>query len=149
MESQEPDKDGTGFPVFLSLLSGHLFGWEWVGTTETHAYWNFIMSWGLEVRFKVVLSGLSCLVMSSSLWLHALQHARLPCPFLSPGVCSNSCPLSWWCYPSEWMVFDFFSCQNHIFTWTDDLNTMYSFLLSVISGGKKWTLVWVRKIETC
>ena len=22
-----------------------------------------------------------------------LQHARLPCPSLSPGVCSNSCPL--------------------------------------------------------
>ena len=28
-----------------------------------------------------------------------LQHARLPCPSLSPGVCSNSCPLSQWCYP--------------------------------------------------
>ena len=26
------------------------------------------------------------------------QHARLPCPSLSPGVCSNSCPLSQWCY---------------------------------------------------
>ena len=23
----------------------------------------------------------------------------LPCPSLSPRVCSNSCPLSWWCYP--------------------------------------------------
>ena len=30
---------------------------------------------------------------------HGLQHARLPCP-LSPGDCSNSCPLSWWCYPT-------------------------------------------------
>ena len=26
--------------------------------------------------------------------LHELQHARLPCPLLSPRVCSNSCPLS-------------------------------------------------------
>ena len=25
--------------------------------------------------------------------------ARLPCLSLSPGVCSNSCPLSRWCYP--------------------------------------------------
>ena len=24
--------------------------------------------------------------------------ARLPCPSLSPGVCSNSCPFSWWRY---------------------------------------------------
>ena len=29
---------------------------------------------------------------------HRLQHATLPCPSLSPGVCSNSCPLSQWCY---------------------------------------------------
>ena len=27
-----------------------------------------------------------------------LQHARLLCSSLSPGVCSNSCPLSRWCY---------------------------------------------------
>ena len=36
-------------------------------------------------------------VMSSSLWPCRLQHARIPCPSLSSGVCSNSCPLSWWC----------------------------------------------------
>ena len=29
---------------------------------------------------------------------HELQHARLPCPSVSPRVCSDSCPLSWWCY---------------------------------------------------
>ena len=27
-----------------------------------------------------------------------LQHSKLPCPLLSPGVCSDSCPLSQWCY---------------------------------------------------
>jgi len=37
--------------------------------------------------------------MSSSLWPHELQHTRLPCPLLSPRVCSNSCPLSQWCHP--------------------------------------------------
>ena len=31
---------------------------------------------------------------SDSLQFHGLQHVRLPCPSLSPGVCSNSCPLS-------------------------------------------------------
>ena len=36
-------------------------------------------------------------VMSDSLRPHGLQHARLPCPPVSPGVCSNSCALSWWC----------------------------------------------------
>ena len=38
--------------------------------------------------------------MSYSLWLHELQHARLPCPSLSPGACSNSCSLSQWCHPT-------------------------------------------------
>ena len=36
--------------------------------------------------------------MSNSLWPHGLQHSRLPCPLLSPRVCSNSCPLSQWCH---------------------------------------------------
>ena len=35
--------------------------------------------------------------MSNSLQPHGLQQARLPCPSLSPEVCSNSCPLCWWC----------------------------------------------------
>ena len=36
--------------------------------------------------------------MSDSLWPHGLQHTSLLCPPLSPRVCSNSCPLSQWCY---------------------------------------------------
>ena len=38
--------------------------------------------------------------MSDSLWPHELQHTRFPCPSLSPGVCSNSCPSSRWCFPT-------------------------------------------------
>ena len=37
----------------------------------------------------------------SHVWLlrpHGLQQVRLLCPSLSPRVCSNSCPLSQWCY---------------------------------------------------
>ena len=37
-------------------------------------------------------------VMSDSLRPHGLQHMRLLCPLLFPRVCSNSCPLSQWCY---------------------------------------------------
>ena len=40
----------------------------------------------------------SCSVVSNSLQPHGLQHTRIPCPSLSPGICSNSCPLSQWCY---------------------------------------------------
>ena len=46
-------------------------------------------------------------VMSDSLWIHGLQHARLPCP-LSPWV--FSCPLSWWCHATISSSFVTFSC---------------------------------------
>ena len=39
-------------------------------------------------------------VVSDVLWPHGLQHSRLPCPSLRPGVCSNSCPWSQWCHPT-------------------------------------------------
>ena len=38
--------------------------------------------------------------MSNSLQPHGWQHARLLHPILSPGVCSNSCSLSWCCHPT-------------------------------------------------
>ena len=34
-------------------------------------------------------------VVSDSLRLHGLQHTGLPCPSLSPGAYSNSCPVNW------------------------------------------------------
>ena len=39
-------------------------------------------------------------VVSNSLQPRGLQHARSPCPSPTPGVYSNSCPLSWWCHPT-------------------------------------------------
>ena len=42
----------------------------------------------------------SCSIVSDSLRLHGLQHARLPCPSPTPRACSNSCPSSQWCHPT-------------------------------------------------
>ena len=39
-------------------------------------------------------------VMSDSLRPHGLQHSRLSCPSPTPGVYSNSCPLSRRCHPT-------------------------------------------------
>ena len=39
--------------------------------------------------------------MSDSLQPHGLQHARPPCPLPSPGVYSNTCPLSQWPRPTS------------------------------------------------
>ena len=41
-------------------------------------------------------------VVSDSLQPHGLQHAGPPCPSPTPGVYSNSSPLSRWCHPTTW-----------------------------------------------
>ena len=62
---------------------------------------NFIFSFqftaNLSRRYSAVQFSRS--FMSDSLWPHGLQHARPPCPSPTPGVHSNSCPLSRWCHP--------------------------------------------------
>ena len=57
--------------------------------------WYFIVTWFPSLRF---CGCCSVTVISSSLRPHGLQHARLPCPSLPPGVCS--CPWSRWCHPT-------------------------------------------------
>ena len=53
-----------------------------------------LQSMGLQ-RTDYYICCCGCSVAKLGLTLHGLQHARLPCPSLSPRVCSNSCPLSW------------------------------------------------------
>ena len=53
-----------------------------------------------KLLFHLVLSQFSHSVVSDSLRPQGLQHARLPCPSLSPGTWSNSCPSSQWCHPT-------------------------------------------------
>ena len=61
-------------------------------------------SWLRSVQF-------SHSVVSDSLWPHGLQHARPSCPSPTPGVYSNSCPLSQWCHPTiSSSVISFSSC---------------------------------------
>ena len=57
----------------------------------------------------------SCSVVSDSLWPHESQHTRLPCPSPTPGVYSNSCPLSRWCHPAISSSFiPFSSCPQSL-----------------------------------
>ena len=42
---------------------------------------------------------------------------RLPCPSPTPGACSNTFPLSWWCHPTiSSSVIPFFSCPQSFST---------------------------------
>ena len=60
----------------------------------------------LDLSVPIFLRGLAFVVVFQSLshvqifvtpWIIA---CLTPHPSLSPRVCSNSCPLSWWCHPS-------------------------------------------------
>ena len=55
-------------------------------------------SWEFLGQFSPVQFNNS--VMSDSLQSHGLQDARPPCPSPTPGVYSNSCPLSQWYHPT-------------------------------------------------
>ena len=50
--------------------------------------------------------------MSDILRPCGLQYARLPCSSLSPGVCSNSCPMSQWCHPTMSSSVALFLCPQ-------------------------------------
>ena len=99
----------------------HRWGWD---NKHYNSHWttNFITC-RLPPVFKnstcllqcLILMSLHCSVTQSCptlCWPHWLQHTRLPCPSPSPRVCSNSCPVSWWCHPtiSLFSVVPFSSC---------------------------------------
>ena len=60
-------------------------------------------------------SSVQSLRVSNSLRPHESQHARPPCPSPTPGVHSNSCPLSQWCHPAiSSSVIPFSSCPQSL-----------------------------------
>ena len=67
----------------------------------------------LAFLYIQALSQFSHSVVSDSLRSHGLQHARPPCSSPTPGVYSNSCPLSLWCHPTiSSSVLPFSSCPQ-------------------------------------
>ena len=103
--------------------------------------WVFVTPWTVAHQAPLSMgmdahSSISVVVQSlshvKSVWLHRLQHARLPCASPAPGACSNSCPSSQWCHPTiSSSVVPFFSCfQSFPASW--------SFLMSLLfaPGGR-------------
>ena len=78
-------------PLFLSKFAFPL----WIPNIgAVHGGSLVLFSWGFELLL------LSPNILFDSLPPHEVQHIRLPCPSLSNGVGSKSCPLSWWCHPT-------------------------------------------------
>ena len=96
-------------------------------------------------------------VVSNALRPHESQHARPPCPSPSPGVHSNSRPLSRWCYPAiSSSVVPFSSCpqslpasesfpMSQLFSWggpSTRVSALASFLSKNTQGWSplEWTV---------
>ena len=61
---------------------------------------EFYICFGVQYCIQFSSTQFSLSVVSDYLWPHGLQHTRLPCLSPTPGDCSNSRPLSWWCHPA-------------------------------------------------
>ena len=78
-----------------------------------------------------------CLTLRS----FGLQHASLPCPSLSPRVCSNSCPLCWGCHPTITSSVNHFSSCSVLNLSQYQENYRYQGNISCKDGlnkGQKW-----------
>ena len=71
-------------------------------------------------------------VVSDSLWPRGLKHARPSSSSPTPGVYSNSCPLSWWCHPTVSSSVDPFSSHLQSFPASGSFQMRHLFT----SGGQ-------------
>ena len=84
--------EGNGNPLQYSCLENPKDRGAWRATVHGVAK--------NETQLNEYFAVVQWLVMSDFLHPHELQHVRIPCPSLSPGVCANSCPLSQWYHPT-------------------------------------------------
>ena len=115
-----------------------------------------LMSW-LNVNHKKRLHQFSSVhfshsVESNSLRPYELQHARPPCLSPTPGVHSDSRPLSWWCHPAiSYSVIPFSSCPQSLpvsesFQWVNMRWRKYwSFSFSISASKEHPGLISFRK----
>ena len=109
--------EGNGNPLLYSCLENSRDRGAWWATLHCAAkswMWQHTQSTsfcslfsGHSRRSRIALLSLVeenpiqfSSVMSDSLWPHGLQHTRPSCPLPTPGVYSNSCPLSQWYHPT-------------------------------------------------
>ena len=87
---------------------------------DSDGTWVAVFSWLVPVQTRLIANLFSSVqfsrsVVSDSLWPHESQHARPPCPSPTPGVHSNSHPLSQWCHPAiSSSVIPFSSCPQSL-----------------------------------
>ena len=111
----------TIIDIRLSFLKQNSFVWPIFKCFELPLSLTFHLPQMLDLNYQPSLSISSfeifqfssitqcCLTLQS----HGLRQARLLCSSPTPGVCSNSCPLSQWCHSTiSSSGIPFFSCPQ-------------------------------------
>ena len=105
--------EGNGNPLQYSCLENFMDRGAWRvacspwGGKESDTTNTFTFR-----SFYIPLYNIVIVQLLSHVWLfatHGLHHDRLPCSSPSPRACSNSCPLSQWCHPTDSSSVDPFS----------------------------------------
>ena len=97
-------REDTLRQIFMVLLGINLF-------KKSTFFFNLRSCCSNYLIVKSSFSQFSRSIISNSLQLNGLQHARLPCPSPTSRACSNSCPSSQWCHSTiSSLVITFFSC---------------------------------------
>ena len=102
--------------IFTKNVAGWAVGCSfrpWEGLLSETCLWGESLWQKKSVEFSSVQFSPS--VVSNSLRPHELKHSRPPCPSPSPGIHSDSCPLSPWCHPAILScVVPFSSCPQSL-----------------------------------
>ena len=87
----------------------------------------------------VVVPSLGCVQLFVTQWTAV---PRLPCPSPSPGVCSSSCPLSWWCSSlSEFLLYHWWLKSSATNGGTADLGHPWH----LVHGPGRWVMsAWLQ-----
>ena len=103
-------QEDTCTPVFIAALFTVVRTWKQPKCPSTEK-WIKKMWYICTMEYSVQFS---CSVVSDSFRPHELQHTRPPCPSPTPGVHSDSRPLSQWCHPAISSSVVPFSCPQSL-----------------------------------
>ena len=130
--------------------------WSYIILYDHFIYKNFY--WLVDQLFRQFSSVQS--VVPDSSWPHKTQHTRPPCPSPTPGVHSDSHPLSQWCHPAtSSSVVPFSSCpqslpaskffpMSQLFTWGGQSTGVWSSASLLPKKSQGWSASeWTGRIS--
>ena len=110
-----------------------------------HAGWALQMQKRIKPLKRQICEQFKCRVVARSCPalcypMDCMQHTRLSFPSLSPGVCSNSCPLSPWCHPTISSCYPLFLLLSITGIIVAQEEEFISFVLLSSLEGRHWVL---------